>query len=117
MASMNRISWWNWIPWPWRKWSVVLAVDDADEIPERLPRAGVVVVGDIERPKWIAFDCPCRRGHRVMLNMDWQRRPYWLVNQVHPLTLSPSVNDFTIDENCHYFVTDGRIRWVEPVEI
>jgi hypothetical protein len=111
MAGLNRIPWWRWIPIPWRKWSVVLRVDAADEIPDRLPRASAALVGDDTYPKWLAFDCPCRRGHRVMLNLDRSRKPYWIAKSIRPLTLQPSVNDFTIDTKCHYVVRDGRVKW------
>ncbi len=112
MAGMTRIPWWCWIPFPWRRWSVVLVIDAADEVPQRLPRAGAVLVGTPARPTWLAFDCPCRRAHRVMLNLDRVRRPYWIVKSLRPLSLSPSVNDFTIDKKCHYWLMRGRVEWV-----
>ena len=111
MASLKRIPWWRKLPLPF-KWSVVLVVDAADEIPDKLPRSAAVRVQDGDQPKWIAFDCPCKRGHRVMLNLDQRRRPYWTVTASSRFTISPSVNDFSIDSNCHYFVRSGKIQWV-----
>src|ERR1700729_1097246 len=65
-------------------------VEAADEIPEKLPRNAAVIVGTALRPKWIAFDCPCLSGHRIMLNLDHDRRPYWQISKVDgPLSLSP----------------------------
>lgn len=112
MADLSRISWWDWLPLPWRKWRVVLRVDAGDQIPERIPRGGAVLVAPEESPTWIAFDCPCRQHHRVMLNLERQRHPYWTVDTIRPLSISPSIDDVTRDRRCHFFVKDGKIRWV-----
>jgi len=47
-----------------------------------------------------------------MLNLDRRRQPYWLVKQARPLTLSPSVDDLTAGNRCHYWVQRGRVMWV-----
>lgn len=112
MASISQIPWWRWLPLPWQRWSVILTVEAADEIPVQLPKRGVVLVGTKDAPKWIAFDCPCTAGHRVMLNLDRSRRPQWVVKEWYPLSLSPSIDQITEGKRCHYFVNAGRIRWV-----
>jgi len=109
---MDRISFWDWLPLPLRSWRVVLHVAAADEIPERLPFKGAVTVGPHGRAlSWIAFDCPCGRGHRVMLNLDASRAPRWKVRSTRPLTIQPSVDDCSIDKQCHYFITQGKTIW------
>jgi hypothetical protein len=108
----TRTSRWSWlVPPAWRKWRIVLTVEEADEIPERLPRAAAVLVGSPSNQKWIAFDCPCRRHHRVMLNLSRNRTPYWSVLTKSPLTLIPSVDDFSGGQRCHYFLRNGKVRW------
>ena len=109
MAGM-RIRWWDWLPFqPWR---IVETVDDADNVAERLPRNGVSLVGRIGSYKWVVFDCPCRGGHRIMLNLDPQRRPCWSVDTLsRRLTIMPSVDYSDAAKNCHYFVRRGRILW------
>lgn len=113
MAEMNhQISFWNWLPLPWRRWRVVLHVTAADEIPGSLPFRGAVTVGPLAGGlSWIAFDCPCGRGHRVMLNLDPNRAPSWKVKTMRPLTIRPSINDCSIDNHCHYFITQGKTIW------
>jgi hypothetical protein len=108
MAIGRRLHWWQWIPR--RAWRLVLVVDEADEIPTRLPRKAAALVGPDANPKWVAFDCPCRRGHRVMLNLDRRRRPSWTLVTRQPLTLHPSIDDHGIDR-CHFFVRAGTIAW------
>jgi len=101
----------HWIPVPWRKWRVVLTVDAADAIPDHIPSRAAVVVKRDGTPTWVAFDCPCRRGHRVMVNLDPARRPTWALQSASPLTLSPSIDDHSGARRCHFFVKQGRIRW------
>lgn len=107
---LPRNGWWAWFPW--RRWSLIQEVEAADEIPEHIPEKGVVVVGTIAAPKWLAFDCPCKEPHRVMLNADARRRPHWVIKESQRLTLSPSVDERRTNKRCHYWIRRGRIRWV-----
>ena len=105
--------WWQWLPFqPWR---LLGFVPSADEVPVALPRNGAVAVGSPTAAKWIAFDCPCRSGHRIMLNLDPARRPFWRVGLTGGgrLSIRPSVDYAGDRRRCHYFVDDGAIRWAE----
>lgn len=104
-----KINWWKWLPF--QRWRLVGTADDADEIPASLPRNGVVLVGTNDRPKWIVFDCACRRGHRIMLNADTNRRPYWTLQSQHSLTVWPSIDYLGEARRCHYFLRSGRVSW------
>ncbi len=68
MANLAKISWWQWLPLVgWLSgWRIVVVVESADEVPQRLPYNGAALVGSTDRPKWIVFDCPCQTGHRIM---------------------------------------------------
>lgn len=111
MAELG-IRWWQWLPI--FQWRIVSVVDAADEVPLRLPRNGAVLVGSESRLKWIVFDCPCRGGHRVMLNIDRERMPHWSIATRGRLTILPSV-DYCENpsRHCHYFVRNGRIKWIK----
>ena len=107
------IAWRQWLPFqPWR---IVDIVESADEIPNKLPRNGAVLVSSGGPPKWVSIDCPCRKGHRVLLNTDQTRRPAWTLTQVanRKLSISPSVDFHDGPRRCHYFVRDGRIQWAK----
>jgi hypothetical protein len=113
MAGGVKISWWQWLPvWSWR---LVELVESANEVSERLPRNGVTLVGTATMPKWIAFDCPCRTGHRIMINADTHRRPFWRLttDQRGRVTISPSVDYSDQSRRCHYFVRNGKILWAK----
>lgn len=105
-----KISWWQWVP-VWR-WRILGSVEDADEVPDRLPRRGAVVVGTADFPKWIAFDCACGRKHRILLNADTARRPAWRLTKSVPLSISPSI-DYSGQQRCHYFIRDGKTLWAK----
>jgi hypothetical protein len=104
-----KIPLWEWVPG--RSWRIVVTVNAADEIPKKLPRNAVVLVASGGVQKWLAFDCPCRTGHRVMLNLDHSRYPHWKFNGGKKLTISPSVDWNGGGRTCHYFIRAGRIVW------
>jgi hypothetical protein len=106
------VSWWNRLSWVGGKLRVVHIVAEADEIPDRLPPTGAVLVGSMEDPTWVAFDCPCVDRHRVMLNLDSRRRPTWTMQSSNPLTLHPSIDELRDQKRCHYFIREGKVRCV-----
>jgi hypothetical protein len=111
MARRLKPFWWDRLALvPWR---IVADVESADEIPDKLPRRGAVLVSAGKRNKWIAFDCPCQLGHRIMLNLDSARYPYWQIRRGKKdrLTISPSVSSRESDRCCHYFIREGKVIW------
>jgi hypothetical protein len=112
-----KIPWWQW--WPFfRSWRCVGFVDSADEIPQRLPHRAAVIVGSLNHIKWLAFDCPCGTGHRVLINCDAGRRPAWSVMLCSRsrLSIMPSVDQVNQGRRCHYFVRNGKIIWAKDQE-
>jgi hypothetical protein len=112
MAEL-RIPWWQW--WPLWSWRCVAIVGAADEVPERLPRRATVIVGSLNRVKWLAFDCPCAAKHRVLLNCDPERRPVWTImfSYYGRLSIAPSVDQVQGGRRCHYFVRNGKTVWAK----
>lgn len=114
MADVGKFSWWEWLPiWPWR---VVATVEAADEVPEKIPRNGVVFVGTRKHPKWLVFDCPCRNRHRIMVSLEVAHSPHWRLTGGKKLTLWPSVDYRTPTLQCHYFIKQGKVIWVHDKE-
>lgn len=109
MGILNRLLY-------WRRRKADLTAISVGDIPERLPKRHGVITGTAEYPKWIVFDCPCERGHRVMLNLDPAHRPQWRIDQAYPLTLSPSVDERSLVGHCHYVVRKGRVTWIERTD-
>ena len=101
-----------WARRPRRRYFVLGEVDAADEIPEKLPRKALVVVRQPGRPTWLAFDCPCKGRHRLLVNLDPRRRPFWRLSRgPHGPSVSPSIDYRVPGSRCHFVVRDGRIRW------
>jgi hypothetical protein len=106
-----KISWWEWLPiFPWR---VIGSVESADDIPDKLPQKAIVTVVSAGPIKWVGFDCPCRTGHRIMLNTDRTRLPAWSIvkSPRGELSISPSIDYSDGRKRCHYFLRHGRIEW------
>lgn len=103
------IPWWDWLPW--RRWRVVATVEAADDVPEALPRRGAVLVGSAAYPKWLVFECPCRKEHRIMVSLDPRNRPCWRVSATRRLTVTPSIDAWRGGTRCHFFIRDGRTVW------
>jgi len=98
---------------PWGTWKISGEVTAADEIPTQIPRRRAVLVRSGGKVRWIAFDCPCGRGHRLMLNLDEVRRPRWRLKSTAPLTIDPSIDDAVAGRRCHFFIRNGRIKWAK----
>jgi len=96
----------------WRRWRVVATVPSTYDVPDRLRRRTAVLVGTPGRPKWLAFDCPCRQRHRVMINLNTARFPAWTVLNLRPLTVVPSVDETQSGNSCHYILREGHVKWV-----
>lgn len=106
-----KIAWHQW--WPWRAWRVLGYAEAADEVPLRLPRSAIVLVGTPAARKWAVFDCPCRAGHRIMLPLSKRAMPHWSIVDENSMTLTPSVDAWEDDRRCHYFIRRGKTVWVE----
>jgi hypothetical protein len=92
------------------RWRIIGRYADMDELPDDIPARGVALVSVPGRLKWMIFDCPCGQGHRIMLNADNNRRPFWRMIRSDPLTIWPSV-DFQGNRRCHYSIRNGRTVW------
>ena len=115
MDALRR--WYERLPLPWRRWRVTHVVESAAEVPELLPyRGAALVVFARNRPGWLVFACPCARRHRVMLNLDPKRYPWWQTRDLDPLTIQPSVNHLSNSSRCHYFIHGGRVVWTNNLQ-
>ena len=114
MGSVKKVPWWQWIPF--RRWRIVATIEAADEIPERLPARGAVLVGSFEQPKWLAFDCPCKTGHRIIVTLDRGHRPHWKIVSPNKLSILPSIDYCGPGRQCHYFIRDGKTVWAYAAE-
>jgi Family of unknown function (DUF6527) len=102
--------WRTWLPH--RRYHVAARVDAADLVPVRLPRKAMVVVEARGTPSWVAFDCPCRRRHRLLIRLAAGERLHWHLTQEQAPSLDPSVDSHEDGRRCHFWLTNGKVRWV-----
>lgn len=95
---------------PWRLGGIV---SDIDDVPSRIPPRRAFLVAAAQRNKWLVFDCPCGTGHRLTVNLDEARYPFWRLRiaRGRRITLSPSVDYHDDLRSCHYFLWKGRVAW------
>lgn len=87
-------------------------VEYVNDVPERLS-GRLYVVSRAGIPRRALFECPCRCGLRIDLNLSEERSPAWAASVINEkATLSPSV--WVPKEQCgsHFFVRNNRIDWV-----
>ena len=96
-------------------WRIEATVAEMDEVPPRIRPRRAYLVATPTRHKWLVFDCPCGTGHRLPLNLDDHRRPFWTVRISirGTLTLRPSVDFDHGHRSCHFLLRQGRVSWVE----
>lgn len=119
MAGLTRSRWlgrptpgrWLSRMLPTRRWRIVTRVEEADLVPARLPPRGAALAGPPGAPKWLALDCPCGTGHRLLVNLDSSRRPAWRLVSASPLTIRPSLDTTQTGTRCHFTITSGKVRW------
>jgi hypothetical protein len=112
MARLNPARWLGRLL-PARRWRVVTQVEEADLVPDRLPRRGAALAGPPGAPKWLALDCPCGSGHRLLVNLDTHRRPAWHLVSARPLTVRPSLDVTQAGNRCHFTIISGTVHWAE----
>jgi len=105
----------------WRWWRLCrrhhtfrgVAFIEPPEDPTPAVQAGnLVLLGPKAKAKWLRFQCPCRCGAVIALNLMASHTPRWSVHlhEDGTLTVVPSV-DAT---NCgsHFFIRHNTIQWV-----
>lgn len=90
-------------------------VESVLEVPDSLPHRTAVLIQPEGMPEqWLAFDCPCSDGHRLLMNLSSARSPRWrLVLARHgAVSLAPSVDSHSAAGRCHFWLRDGHPSWV-----
>ena len=107
--EVPRIRWWQWLPR--RRYAIVCTAPAADLIPIRLPRKGIALADGGSGPSWIAFDCPCRRHHRLLISLSDHIQPRWRLSGGPRPSLHPSVDVVEDGRRCHFWLRNGKIEW------
>src|SRR5687767_3791207 len=72
----------------------VVICDPVSDPTSALQGHNLVLIGTVEKVKWLQFKCPCRCGEIISLNLMGSYHPQWMV-ETHKdgsITVSPSVD-------------------------
>lgn len=106
------IDWWRRHRWTQPRYTRVRTYESRTDVPRKLPRRTLAIISG--RPGWVILECPCGTGHeRIELLMSPRAgHPSWrLTTDDNGPTIHPSV-DYVDGRRCHFWVRDGRVRWV-----
>ncbi len=85
-----------------------------EDLPERVARDTVYIIGGKKYPFQAAVVCPRRRCRQIIhLDISPELQKRWLITE-HPggeVSLHPSVHVTGRSCKCHYWLQRGRIRW------
>jgi len=101
--------WW-FLPkrrWTWQR---------LDDFPQLLRERIVYLIGEEEALWQAAFQCPCRCGAILQLNLLRDERPCWAVilPSSGSITIRPSVSKLTGCKS-HFLITRGQIIWAKTL--
>ncbi|MGE5282000.1 MAG: DUF6527 family protein [Chloroflexota bacterium] len=86
------------------------------DLPVNLDRHSLAVCGPDSALKWAAFECPCGRGHRIVVSLQSTHHPRWRLSAVDAgPSLWPSIDSHG-ESRCHFWLEDGRVCWVKDHE-
>jgi hypothetical protein len=104
---------WNWLRSFFVRPDRALRTTYADELPERLDRDCVYVLGEGQHRWFVAMLCPCGCGATLQMSLLADAHPRWgLIEHGDDGTVSlhPSVWR-QVDCQSHFFLRRGRIVW------
>lgn len=84
----------------------------AEDIPERMETKTIYIVGIVDDPWLLTFQCPCGCKSPIQLNILKDARPRWKfeVWPDHKINITPSVWR-TTGCRSHFFVRRSKIQW------
>lgn len=90
----------------------VVIIDASADATNDLRAWKLVLVGTPEKAKWLRFECPCRCGEILALNLMRSHSPHWVCER-HvdgTLTVHPSVDATKCGS--HFWIRRSVIHWV-----
>jgi hypothetical protein len=93
-------------------WQIVSEVQTVADVPQFIPKHGIVCVGSGTAMKQIVFDCPCGSHHRIALNTDPKITPSWTLHRKgNRLWLLPEVILDHSSWRCQFRIENSQTVW------
>lgn len=87
-------------------------IKPARDYPEEIKRNTIYIVGTIVNPQYAVFQCPCKCGRIVELNLNPDSSPCWTINwsPFGTISISPSI---WRKQGCesHFFIKRSSVIW------
>ncbi|WP_418705220.1 DUF6527 family protein [Anaerotignum faecicola] len=93
-----------------RHWKIIISND----FPLKVLPETLYIVGDIKRPQYAFFQCPCGCGRTVELNLNPETHPYWHL-KLHLSGKASFTPSIWRKNGCrsHFFFSKSKIIWCE----
>jgi hypothetical protein len=91
----------------------VLIIESMTELPARL-NSNLYIVRRGGHDRRAVFNCPCKCGRRIDLNLVKAGGPQWIFRlEKCKATIEPSV--WLLEERCqsHFFIRENNVEWVQ----
>ena len=85
----------------------------SDELPEKINKKTIYIIGNSKEPWLIAFNCPCGCQNLIQLNLLKDASPCWKFKVIknNKINVFPSIWR-TTGCRSHFFVRKSKINWV-----
>ena len=85
-------------------------VINLDDYPETVDDKVIYVVGDLQKPQYAVFLCPCGCRQKIELNMNPESRPRWEIqwHLMGTLSFSPSINR-KVGCGSHFYLKNSKV--------
>lgn len=106
-------SWWKRTK-PDRRYPRTVFLESRRDVPDAPAADTLYVVGVKRAPKWLIFDCPCGRGHRLDVNLMRARNPFWRLSFGLANRVSASPSLWVADDICdsHFWLKNSAVYFV-----
>jgi len=73
------------------RYSTVRFIDALPDVPAQIGN-DIYIIGSPHAAKWVVFNCPCSKGHRLTVNLMKSNHPRWILRlSGKKASLSPSI--------------------------
>ena len=89
-----------------------LRIVGIEDYPEIVDENTFYVVGNLSRPQYALFKCPCGCEATIELNLNRSSRPCWRIkwSPLGTVSISPSINR-KVGCQSHFFLTKSSVIW------
>jgi hypothetical protein len=109
------VRFWAWLCSWYRRAEKPLGTVLAEELPDKLDRNVVYVLGEGKHRWFVALTCPCGCGNTLQVSLLPDSKPRWrLIEHADDgtVTVEPSIWR-EVGCRSHFFLRRGRIQWCD----